>query len=69
MMKSGFYLMFKAFLVLKIFKILSRFFYFTGKRFNKKAKVNFKIYDVTGWITNNYNTHCPICQEVKSNIQ
>ena len=28
-----------------------------GKQFNKKAKVNFKIYDVTNWITNNYNTH------------
>ena len=25
-----------------------------GKRFNKNAKVNFKIYDVTNWNTNNY---------------
>ena len=24
-------------------------------RLNKKAKVNFKIYDITNWITNNYN--------------
>ena len=23
----------------------------------QKVKVNFKVYDVTGWGTNNYNTH------------
>ena len=23
----------------------------------KKAKVNFKIYDITDWEANNYNTH------------
>ena len=28
-----------------------------GKRLDKKAKVDFKIYDVTDWITNNYNKH------------
>ena len=28
-----------------------------GKRLDKKGKVNFKIYDVTDWITNNYNTY------------
>ena len=27
------------------------------KRLDKKTKVNFKIYDVTTWETNNYNTH------------
>ena len=27
-----------------------------GKRFDKKAMVDFKIYDVTTWQTNNYNT-------------
>ena len=27
------------------------------KRLDKKAKNNFKIYDVTDWATNNYNTH------------
>ena len=26
-------------------------------RFDKKAKVNFKIYGVTDWTTNNYNNH------------
>ena len=27
-----------------------------GKQLNKKAKINFKICDVSGWQTNNYNT-------------
>ena len=27
------------------------------KRLDKKAKVNFKIYDITDWTTNNCNTH------------
>ena len=27
------------------------------KRLDKKAKINFKIYDVTDWTTNYYNTH------------
>ena len=28
-----------------------------GKRLDEKAKVNFKIYDVTGWAANDYETH------------
>ena len=28
-----------------------------GKRLDKKGKVNFKIYDVTMWNTENYNKH------------
>ena len=27
------------------------------KRLDYEDKVNFKIYDVTAWLTNNYNTH------------
>ena len=27
-----------------------------GKRLDKKAKVNFEIYDVTNWEANDYNT-------------
>ena len=27
-----------------------------GKRLDKKAKFNFKVYDITNWQTNNYNT-------------
>ena len=28
-----------------------------GERLDKKAKVNYKIYDITTWKFNNYNTH------------
>ena len=28
-----------------------------AKRLDKKDKLNFKFYDVTAWLTNNYNTH------------
>ena len=28
-----------------------------GKYLNKKAKVNFKMYDLTNWETNNYKAH------------
>ena len=27
------------------------------KRLDEKDKINFKIYDVPTWLTNNYNTH------------
>ena len=32
-------------------------FWFVGKRLDKKATVNFKIYYVVGWTANNYNAH------------
>ena len=38
------------------FHILN-FFGHVGKRLDKKSKVNFKIYEVTIWETNNYNAH------------
>ena len=38
-----FHFMLKALFVLKIFKFLSRFFEHVGKRFDKKAEVNFKL--------------------------
>ena len=53
MMECAFYFIF----VLKIFKSLSRLFGHVEKRFDKKDKVNFEIYDVTAWLTINYNTH------------
>ena len=40
-----------------MFKYLSWFFGDVEKWLNYKDKVNFKIYDVTTWLTNNYNTH------------
>ena len=57
MMKDAFCFMFKALSALEIFKFLSRRFVYVGKRLDKKVMVNFKIYDVTDWITDNYNTH------------
>ena len=35
----------------------SGFFGHVGKWLDKRAKVNLKIYDVTTWKPNNYNTH------------
>ena len=52
-MKNAFYFILKAFVVLKIFKFLSRLFGHVGK----KDKVNFKIHGVTTGFTNNCNTH------------
>ena len=33
------------------------YFMFKAKWLYKKAKINFRIYDVTDWDTSNYNTH------------
>ena len=67
--KNAFYLVLKALFVPRIFKFLI-FRYISGharKRLDWKAKVNFKIYDVTTSEANNYNTHiAQISQEVKT---
>ena len=49
MMKNAFYFMFRALFVLEIFKFLSSLFYYVEKPPDKKGKVNFKVYDGTGW--------------------
>ena len=57
-MKNAFmYFMLKALLVLEIFAFLSGLFGYVEKRFYKRAKVHFKIYNVTDWSTNIYNSH------------
>ena len=43
--------------------IFFRNFGHVGKQFDEKAKANFKIHDITHWITNNYNTR--IAQHLK----
>ena len=53
MMKNTFYYI-KAVFILKVFKFLSWVFSHVE---NQKYKVNFKIYDITTWLTNNYNTY------------
>ena len=55
MMKNAFNFILKALSILNIFKFLSQLFGHKGKRLNKKANFNFKIYDVD-WITDNCNT-------------
>ena len=52
-MKNYFHFTFKLF---KYLKFCHEFFDLVGKRFNKKAKVNFKIYGVICWKINNNNS-------------
>ena len=50
-------------------KLMRNDFYFTSKALFvlKKDKFNFKIYDITTWLTNNCKTqYCPVYQEVKA---
>ena len=56
-MKNAFYFILKALLVLKIFNILSWIIWYMGKQLDKKAKINFKIYDVKIWERYNNNTY------------
>ena len=56
--------MLRALFVLDIFTFLSLNFGYVEKRLDKKAMVDFKIYDVTDWKANNCNTH--IAQHFKS---
>ena len=53
----------KAPFTVKIFTCLSSLFGYVEKQLDKKAKVNFKIYNVNDWTRNNYNTH--IAQYIK----
>ena len=56
-MKNAFYFTLKALFALKILDFCSDFFGHVGKRLDEKAKVNFKIYDVINYETNNCNAH------------
>ena len=53
--------------VLEIFIFLSWIFCYEEKRLDKKAMVNFKVYDVAELITNNYNKLLPNIFRSKSN--
>ena len=50
-MKIAFYFTSEALFVFKIFKFFSWLFGHVAKRLDKKDKVNFKLYDVTAWLT------------------
>ena len=54
-MTNAFYFILKAVFVLKIFKFLSSRFGHIDKTAWLEYKVDFQIYDVTTWITNNYS--------------
>ena len=56
-MKNTFYFMLKTLFVLEIFTFLSLLFGYVEKQLDKKAMVNFKIFDVTEWETNNNNIY------------
>ena len=56
-MEKTFYFTLKALFVLKILKFLSSHFGHLENWLDHKDKVNFKIYDITAWLTNNCNTH------------
>ena len=57
MIKNAYNFFLKALLVLKIFKFLFLFFVHVEKRLDSKYDIDFKIYDVTTWETNKWNTH------------
>ena len=68
-MINAFYFILKAVFVFKIFKFLSWLFWSCKrKRLDKKAWVNFKVYDLMGnkWLQYIY---CPVSQEVKTITQ
>ena len=56
MLNNAFYFILKALFVLKIFTFFHKFGY-VGKWLDKKARVIFKICDVTNWNTKNDNKH------------
>ena len=50
----------KLFLFSRYLRFCPDFFAIVEKRLDKKGKVNFKMYDVTTWLKNNYNTQYTI---------
>ena len=71
MKKKALYSTLKILFVLNLFKFKFKFFPdifgHAGKRLDKKATVNFKIYDIINWETNNYNTHTAQYSRKKGN--
>ena len=56
-MKNAFYVILKALFVLKILNFCLVFLSFRKSSLIRKIKANFEIYDVTFWLTNNYDAH------------
>ena len=62
-MKNAFYFNLKLFSFLRYLNFSLDFFCYLGIWLDKKAKVNFKMFDVINWETNNCSTH--IVQYIK----
>ena len=56
MMKNAFYLTLKLFLFPRYLNLCFDILVMYEKQFDLKHKVNFKIYDVTNWLTNKRDT-------------
>ena len=56
-LKNAFYFNLKALFLLEMFKFLFLHFGQAGERLGRKAKVNFKIFNVTNWISYICNEH------------
>ena len=59
MMKNTFSFTWKSFFVLNVFKFLSWLFGHVEERLHYKDKINFKLYNVTTWLTNNCSNIFP----------
>ena len=57
MMKNAFYFILEAFLFSRYLIVLPDIFSHERTRLGRKAKVYFKIYDITNWEKDNFNTH------------
>ena len=57
MMKNTFYFLVKTLFGLEKFIVLSWLFGHVEKQLDEKAMINYKIYNVTDWTENDYNTH------------
>ena len=70
-MKNAFHFNLKVISTLKIFKSCADFFGHVGRRLDKRAKVSFKIYDITKLVTNNFNTNFTeyLKKKMQSNIK
>ena len=64
MMETDFHFMLEALFFLRYLDNLSGY---VEKRLDKKAKVNFKIYDLTDWTTSNCNMHIAHYPKSKDN--
>ena len=54
-MKNAFHFILRVLFAIEIFTFLSWLFGYVEKRFDKKVKINFKMYEVAAWTINSSN--------------